>query len=170
MGYSWELEEYIKSRLVLDVNIPDNFVVQTAKITLEHSPINWDYTENNATKNVWGYSRNIKLYKVTNLNSVMHATAFGGEMGESHLDNSIEIANAFGSNGFTASTPTGSNVKLDVVESTNIVNYLNARRTVLVIQTSNNAPAAGTALSPNISGYQQTGIVKAILNIIGYMK
>lgn len=82
----------------------------------------------------------------------------------------MEISNAFGTNGFTASVASNTNSKLETKESIDIKSYLNSRRTVLVIQTANNAPAAGTAVNPNISGYQQTGQIKAVLNIIGYMK
>ena len=82
----------------------------------------------------------------------------------------MEIQNAFGANGFTASVASNSNCKLETIESIDIKNYLNSRRTVLVVQTANNAPAAGTVANPNISGYQQTGEAKAVLNIIGYMK
>lgn len=77
VGYTWVLEQYHKCRLVLDVNIPENFIVTSAKIILEHRPILWDYVDsNNVSKNAWGYSRNVKLYKMTTLDSIITATAF----------------------------------------------------------------------------------------------
>ena len=81
LGYTWALEQYHKCRLMLDVNIPDNFVVTSAKIVLEHRPIYWNYTEGSSIKNVWGYSRNIKLYKLTTLDSIITATAFRWRIG-----------------------------------------------------------------------------------------
>lgn len=171
LGFYWIDEQYEKSRLILDIYIPDNFEITSAKVTLMHRPIYWNYADNNGnTKYEWGWARNIKMYKVTNLNSILQATMFGGSVSESYFGNTVEITNAFGSSSFTPSTPSNSNHNTEAKESIDIKNYLNKGRTVISIETANSAPSGGTVLNPNIEGYKQTGEGEAVLNIIGYMK
>lgn len=171
IGFRWEYEEYLKERLVIDAYIPENFHITSAKITLMHRPVYWNYTDMNTdiTKYAWGWARNLKLYKMTNLNSMLQVTAFGGDIFESYFDNLLEISSAFGANGFTASTPSSSSCKMEMKESIDIKNYLSVGRNILVIQTSNSAPAAGTLLEPKIDGYIQTGEGDAVLNITGFI-
>ncbi len=171
LGYVWIDEEYKKTRLTIEAYIPNNFQITSANVVLIHKPIYWDYESGQSTKYAWGWSRNIRLYKQTSTDSILQATAFGGGVSENYYSNSfMEIASAFGANGFTATTPNDSTHKMEIKQSIDIKNYLSVGTNKLIIQSANGAPAAGTILNPSITGYQQTGEGVAFLNIVGYVK
>ncbi len=171
LGYNlYYMEEYRETRIILDTYIPENFVVTSAKITLEHTPINWSYAvENNQNAYTWGYCRNIRLYKSDTTGQKIQM-AFYSEIYSEFYGNETEIVNAFGKNGFTAKIPSDSNFKTEEVESIDIKNFLSQGRNVFTIRTANTPPTAYTNGKLNPEGMRQTGSVEAILNIVGYMK
>ena len=57
--YSKEVDDISKDQLVFYVYIPTNFTITEAYINLIHVPILWRYLDDT----VWGYTRNIGLYK-----------------------------------------------------------------------------------------------------------
>lgn len=171
LGYVWINEQYQKTRLTIEAYIPSNFQITSASIILVHKPIYWDYESGQSTKYAWGWARNVRLYKQTSTDSILQATAFGGGISENYYSSSfMEIASAFGTNGFTASTPSDSTHKMEIAQSIDIKNYLTSGNNKLIIQTANEAPSAGSILNPNIGGYQATGEGVAFLNIVGYVK
>ena len=52
------------SDLVIDVDLPDNFKIVSAYLTLFHTPVYWSYydLDSGSYGDNWGYSRNIRLY------------------------------------------------------------------------------------------------------------
>ena len=172
LGYTLIFEDYTKGRLVIDAYIPENFTISEAKVTLMHRPVYWNYaTIDEGTEYFWGYSRNIRLYATPSIDTIISATAMGGGIDETYYEgNFIEIAGAFGENGFTAKTPSDTSYEQETIISINIKDYLVTGRNILVIQTENEPPVAGDIINPNLQGYEQTGEGSAVLNVIGYMK
>lgn len=155
-----------KTQIKIEAFIPQNFVITEAYVTLKHAPVYWH--SDMANKDIWGYARNIKLYKVTDLNYVRDAYLYS-EYYSTNLSSLVEITNAYGANGFTAEVPSTSNHKLQTINSSNIKNYLTSGNNMLVIQTANPPPAyVGDFIEENAA--KQTGQGEVILNIIGYIK
>lgn len=172
VGYSTNyLETNLAEYLYINIPIfiPDNFSIESAKVTLYHSPIRWAY--HNTI--VWGYCRNLKLYIREENSSYYKPVQLNSEnLPENDLITN-EISSAFGQNGFTASQPSDSNHITQSKVSIDIKNYLNTNRNlILQIRSSNVAPI----LNPDIGNVfqtnylNQTGNVKAILDIVGKMK
>ena len=153
----------------IPIFIPENFSIESAKVTLYHSPIRWAY--NNTV--VWGYCRNLKLYIREENSSYYKPVQLNSEnLPENDLFTN-EISNAFGQSGFTALQPSDSNYTTQSKVSIDIKNYLKTNRNlILQIRSSNVAPT----LNPDIGNVfqtnylNQTGNIKAIIDIVGKMK
>lgn len=172
IGYSTDylstnIGEYLY--ITIPIFIPENFEVVSAKVTLYHSPVKWAY--NNTT--VWGYCRNLKLYKkVDNTNYFQNVELSSENFPENELY-STEIENAFGENGFTGEVPSDNSHLCESITSIDIKSYLQSNtNTILQIRSGNTIPA----LNPDIGSlYQtnylnQTANVKAKVDIVGFMK
>lgn len=153
----------------IPVFIPSNFSIVEAYITIYHSPIKWYY----GSTNVWGYCRNIKAYKREDSNNYSETVNLSSELFPENDLFDIEIANAFGTYGFTPSVANDSKHISEQKTSINIKNYLTVNKnTVIQLRTANGIPS----LNPNIGQiYQknyleQTGNLKAVINVIGYMQ
>lgn len=156
---------YIK----IPIFIPNNFNIESAKVTLYHSPIRWAY---NSTI-IWGYCRNLKLYiREEGSNYYQNNVLRSEQFPENDLFTN-EISNAFGENGFTGKIPSDSSHSTESKVSIDIKSHLKTNTNiVLQIRSGNAIPT----LNPDIGDiYQrnylnQTANVKAIVNIIGKMK
>lgn len=149
------------SDVFIEAVIPQNFTIQSAKITLEHTPAKWSGYDDTTKKDYdnWGYARNLKLYKGTS--NYKFDMGFNSEYLATYESSLSEIANAFGTS-YTPSNTSGDSIVSK--ESIDIKNYLTTGGNRLIIRTANNIPANVTSAS------QQTGMAKAVLNIIGYLK
>lgn len=157
----------------IPITIPANFIITEAYVIMQHAPIK----NINGSKNIWGYSRNIKLYKndEDNTNYCKEIDLFPSEDYSEDVIYDNEISGAFGSSGFTAKTPNNSSYVLETIKSINISSKITNNMT-LQIRTGDNIPA----FKPDISNgaynqYQtncinRTGYIRAILTIIGYIK
>ncbi len=150
-------EKYI----ALDVIIPNDFTIISAKITILHTRINgYDFANNP----VIGYCRNTKLYKT---NSEQNFKIMFGYLSDYSIDtsnlNGSEIPNAFGTNGYTATNNSSDNV--EIVQSIDISNQLSIGNNKLYLRnditTTSDANNSADALS-------KTGMVIMIADIIGY--
>lgn len=167
LGFKWDMEQYIKDGLRIEAHIPANFVITSAKITLIHNPIHWE----NDGQYFWGYAQNIRLYKVTNQNSVLEAPALGGCLSVASFTQKTEVTSAFPGGYFTAKNPETNNHVSEVIETIDIKNWLNASgRTTFIVETAEAILSAGTIDNPNFAGLKKTGTAEAVLNVIGYMK
>ncbi len=149
------------SDVFIEAVIPQNFTIQSAKITLEHTPAKWSGYDDTTKKDYdnWGYARNLKLYKGTS--NYKFDMGFNSEYLATYESSLSEIANAFGTS-YTPSNTSGDSIVSK--ESIDIKNYLTTGGNRLIIRTANSIPANVTSAS------QQTGMAKAVLNIIGYLK
>lgn len=157
--------EYTYGDVVLDIYIPDNFVITSAYVQLQHTPVAWTGYDDALGKdyNTWGYARNIKLYKSTgNQNYKFDMTYLSSFDLYTRSLSVSEIAGAFGNNGWTPSTHSGA--IYEAKTSTDIKNSLTNGYQKLVIRCADgNLPTNFT------NAAQRTGVGRAYINIIGYL-
>lgn len=160
-----------KSYLQLDYDIPDNFVVQNAYVTIFHTPVNW---EKNTSVKTWGYCRNLGVYNVYNSGNFKINAAFFSEAQAIGEFNSVAITNAFGNaNYWTAKKPSDSSYLSESVTTKDIASSLNASgHGTLLVQSNDTPPYSSTidGLYTENGAGGKTGSAYAILNIIGYTK
>lgn len=160
-----------KSYLQLDYDIPENFVVQNAYVTIFHTPVNW---EKNTSVKTWGYCRNLGVYNVYNSGNFKINAAFFSEAQAIGEFNSTAITNAFGNaNYWTAKKPRDSSYLSESVTTKDIASSLNASgHGTLLVQSNDTPPYSSTidGLYDENGAGGKTGSAYAILNIIGYTK
>ena len=157
------VKEY--SDISLDIDLPDNFKVVSAFLSLFHTPVFWSYFDTNRQQFIdnWGYSRNLKVYKMKSEKNIKllysNSVTYRTEINSSDLE---EIPNAFRTTSYTPGNTSG--VTIERKDTINLKNYLNkTRKTKLVIRTADSVPSDGAIMS------QKTGMGRAIVNIIGYI-
>ena len=141
-----------KNEMIFSFDLPDGFTISEAKIHLFHVPIVWKGITT-------GYSRNLKLYKGSDLNNLKISYDMNYGSISTTGATQTEIENAFGSNGFT-----GTNNSMTSVTSIDIKDYISTSDTnYLIIKDS------GTSVySDNANIFGRTGGVFAYLEILGY--
>lgn len=143
-----------KDWLSFEFNIPEDFVIKSAKITLSHVPVNYTgYTT--AT----GYCRKLKLYKSSDglnqnitLNNMFYYFV---------NDNTgyTEVQNAFGQNGFTGNPSSGSEAT-----SIELKDYITTGFNKFKVQSDETTPTT------SLQCYQYSGACMGTLYITGYSK
>lgn len=160
-----------KSYLQLDYDIPENFVVQNAYVTIFHTPVNW---EKNTSVKTWGYCRNLGVYNVYNNGNFKVNAAFFSEGQAIGEFNSTAITNVFGNATYwTARKPSNSSYLSESVTTKDIASSLNASgHGTLLVQSNDTPPYSSTidGLYTENGAGGKTGSAYAILNIIGYTK
>jgi hypothetical protein len=160
-----------KSYLQLDYDIPKNFVVQNAYVTIFHTPVNW---EKNTSVKTWGYCRNLGVYNVYNSGDFKINAAFFSEGQDIGEFNSAAITNVFGNATYwTARKPSNSSYLSESVTTKDIASSLNASgHGTLLVQSNDTPPYSSTidGLYTENGAGGKTGSAYAILNIIGYTK
>lgn len=160
-----------KSYLQLDYDIPENFVVQNAYVTIFHTPVNW---EKNTSVKTWGYCRNLGVYNVYNSGDFKINAAFFSEGQAIGEFNSTAITNAFGNATYwTARKPSDSSYLSESTTTKDIASSLNASgHGTLLVQSNDTPPYSSTidGLYTENGAGGKTGSAYAILNIIGYTK
>lgn len=160
-----------KSYLQLDYDIPENFVVQNAYVTIFHTPVNW---EKNTSVKTWGYCRNLGVYNVYNSGDFKVNAAFFSEGQAIGEFNSAAITNVFGNATYwTARKPSNSSYLSESVTTKDIASSLNASgHGTLLVQSNDTPPYSSTidGLYTENGAGGKTGSAYAILNIIGYTK
>lgn len=149
---------FAKKNILIDLVIPTNFVIEKAYVKLIHNPVKWSwYNPSNGISGVdWGYLRNLKLYKCTNVSSKLLAADFGGQIySDADVSNYTEITGAFGNSGFTADSPSDSSHNAQQVNSSNIKNNLTVGLNQLKIETTTTTP----------SGYKNAAEKSAYLTV-----
>ena len=148
------------SDVSVEVDIPENFVVESAYMTFYHTPINWSYYNENSQQNeeLIGYSRSVSLYKVINsANYIFHMAAAS----EYYTDISSMQLKELQYFGDLNNTQAGSIVSY---KSNDLKEELkNPGKYKLVLRTKNESP--GNAIDVEY----QTGACRAVVNVVGYM-
>ncbi len=147
----------------INAYIPENFVITEAKVILTHIPVQWVKNPYTSPENIWGYSRNIDVFKVTKKDYPRTAYI------QSSLIDIFDQAgllstNCFGANGYTPSVPSDIEHKQEVKIGTDIKNYIDKGNTEFIIKTRN---AIVEGSSDRM--YSDTGTGFAYLQVTGYM-
>ena len=167
LGFTYRYVEYggeiDYSDLILDCDIPENFTVDSAYITLDTSGIYGTYYDGGSTGDVQGYSKQLKLYKGDSFSTFALYYQYGSEY---WYDGSslflTEIKNAFNKESYTPETTYPGGV--DTVKTIDITDYIDVgERNQFVVRTGVTKPS-------NTKGaIENTGIARMTLNIFGYM-
>ena len=149
--------------LILDCNIPENFTVDSAYITLDVSAINGTYYDGSSSGDVTGVPKQLKLYKTSDYSTFGLYYAYGSDYWYDGSSLSLEeIENAFGESSYTPDISyAGTVVTTDTVDLTDYITIGN--RNQFVVRTSMTKPTTTRNAITN------TGIGRMTLNIFGYM-
>lgn len=134
--------KFKKKNIIVNVVIPDELMITKAKVRLIHNPVYWSWynADNNQSGYEWGYLRNVKMFKCTNVNTKRFAADFGGQVyNDDDISSYTEISNAFGSSGFTADVASESNHNVNVILSEDIKDSLTNGLNQLKFETIENA-------------------------------
>ena len=111
----------------------------------------------------------ILIHDSTNKNYIRNATVHSSYVDTIDDNSLLDVASAFGSNGFTANAASDSSHNIQQITSSDIKNYISTGATTFVIQTAEGAPPF-TQDFINQAGFERTGQLKGFLNILGYMQ
>lgn len=157
-----------KEEAIIDFIIPEGFNITKAIIQLFHSPVYWGTDDSM----VWGYCRNLKLYKATNLYSRKITGEYYGGYSENNNTVYSEVTGAFGENGYTASIATNNSHNTETTESIDISSSIRDEEGKTVsglhqFKISSDFNFTESFTQNNIAS--KTGSVFAILRIDGFM-
>lgn len=150
---------YERTKLTLRVDIPQNFTILSAVITLKHNNV-WLNSDGN---NFYGYSRHLKVYKGDDYSSVRKYLDTSLYYVDEDADYS-EIENAFGVDGYTPPVPTDEDAQGTTVYSNDIKAELTTGNNTIIIR-SGDELSDGTQ---EVEAAKQTGWCYAYMNVIGY--
>lgn len=168
-----ELENNIQHELIFNAEIPNDFIVKSATIRMFHAPVNYSYEDEAGIHYFWGYSRNLKLYKTSNISNFYRKSSLFSSSEEIENFSYEEIPNAFGTSGFTASVPSDSSHQVQEIVSIDISSYLvSGKLNRIRIASSDSVPVyGGDEWYGNAKACaEKTGVCMAVLNVIGYKK
>ena len=149
--------------IAIDIDLPDNFKVVSAFLSVYHTPIYWSYATGGTSINAWGASKNVKLYKMAEEKNLkllyQNSLTYRWKINASNL---TEIPNAFGATSYSFANT--QNVTVERKDSVNLKNYINSTgKTKLVVRTGDSIPSSANTMVSN------TGMARAVVNILGYV-
>lgn len=160
-----------KKEVTITFNIPEGLNITSAKVILYHAPMYWNmdnYDDDGnliSSSSIWGYCRNLKLYKVTNINDIKYTGDINAGGYKGHNSTYTEISGALGTSGWTPTKPTNTTYNTETTSSENIKNSLSTGLNKIAIKTGEN-------ISPIMAArdaYERTALVYAMIKIDGYM-
>lgn len=149
--------------IAVDIDLPDNFKVVSAFLSVYHTPVYWSYATGGTSFNAWGSSKNIKLYKMNDEKNLkllyQNSLTYRWKISRSNL---TEIPNAFGAT--SHSFINTQNVTIERKDTINLKNYINSTgKTKLVIRCGDSIPTSASNMALN------TGMARAVVNVLGYV-
>lgn len=149
--------------LILDCDIPNNFTIESAYITLDTTAINGTYYDGSSSGDVTGFPRQLKLYKNSDYNTFTLYYQYGSEYWYDGSSMSLqEIENAFNDTSYTPNIDYPGTV--DTTKTIDISDHISiGGRNQFVVRTSVSKP------SNTKNAISNTGIGRMTLNIFGYM-
>lgn len=149
--------------LILDCDIPSNFTIDSAYITLDVSGINGTYYDGSASGDVTGYPKQLKLYKGSSFSTFSLYYQYGSDYWYDGNSLSLsEIENAFGNSSYTPNNIYAGSV--ESIETIDISDEIETGiRNQFVVRTAMSKP------SNTQNAISNTGIGRMTLNIFGYM-
>lgn len=167
----WNNTSVSKKGTSITFNIPEGLQIISAKVILFHTPAlagGTIYSESAdivQSFSVWGYCRNLKLYKSNNIYSRKFEYDYGSELRESDDTKYTEISGAFGTSGWTATTPNNTTHNTEKVTSIDIKGSLSTGLNELKVQPGDEATPS---LTPQDIA-SRSAFVYAMIKIDGYM-
>jgi len=156
-------DSYVYADVSIDVDVPSNFTIEQAYLTLYHTQVTWSYYNNSMNENmdIQGYARNLKLYESGNNQNYSFYMTYGGDYAIDLSSGFLtDITNAFGVSSYTPSSDYG----IDVKKTIDIKNYLKTGEThKIVVRTIDDIPTSESVAC------SKTGMARAVINVIGYM-
>lgn len=156
------------NNIVINAEIPDNFTIVSAIITLIHSPVNYLDGMASSSTYYWGYARKVKAYKTIGLENFYKCAVLFSSLYQEGGGTLQEISGSFGSNGFTANSASDSSHSTQVVYSSDIKDALTAGWNRIVLQSADTMPYNSDFEQNAVLCSQKTGSAIAILNVFGY--
>lgn len=157
--------------LYVDYNIPSNFTITSATLTLYTSKVMSSYMDGNyQTIETTGTPQQLKLYQGT-LNKTRQIFWANGTSYFYRNDLSLgsEISNAFGSSSYTPSISSVGDVAVkDTIDLTNILSTTSGNNQ-LVVRTNVTKPSNYTTVANRQTVAEKTGMARLVLDVIGYM-
>lgn len=159
----------VRNYILITADIPNNFTVAKAYITLSHYPIFF--------KN-WGYARKLKLYRRTVSDGMYQKVSLFGDSGGFTEIDGTEIENAFGKDGFNPKKADNENQFFEQIQSIDLTNelkvYDNNSKIEFIVKTDDERPAfVDTGGWADDGTYERcankSGLVMATLNVFGYL-
>lgn len=159
---------YIKTAIVFDVYVPDNFTIKEAKITINHFPL--EVKNFSGVVVGWGYARKIKAYKTIDVTNIYRSYAPMSEYTDVETESYSEISGVLGVNGYTPSSPSAENHILENYISEDLKESISSGSNRLRIESSDTPILTGTDENKLDTLAVMSGMVFATLNVIGYYK
>lgn len=154
-------DSYVYADISIDVDIPNNFTIEQAYLTLYHTQATWSYYNDSTNENIdiQGYARNLKLYETSGSNNYSFYMTYGGDYAIDLSNGYLtEIPNAFGVSSYTPSDD------IEVKRTINIMEHLKTGEAhKIVVRTIDNIPTSESVAC------SKTGMARAVINVIGYM-
>lgn len=158
--------EVFRRGLRLIFNIPEGLNITSATLMLFHAPVYWGwYDSDYNSQSSWGYCRNLKLYKASNINDRTYTAGYMSEYFETNDTSYSEISSAFGTDGWTPAEPNSSSHNTEKKISEDIKAHLSSGLNELLIQ-------PGTDITWAITPSEicsKSAFLYAMLKIDGYM-
>lgn len=158
IGYTWYQAEYLKSDIAINVDIPEDFVITEAKVTLRFMPYLVD--------SVWSCCRNLKLYKGSE-DCVWSTNGYSLDFTDS--GGLTEIVGALGADGWTTALATSSNHAVQTKVSEDIKDSLSVGNQVIYLRSSYSIPSVESGTEA-VNAALYSGMAVAVLNVVGYKK
>ena len=165
LGFVTDYMEAYRNEIEIDIDIPEDFTIEKAYITLRHYPLNVKY---DAQDKGWGYARKLKLYYTNSTDKYLEYNVSGSSFPSQ--GSGIEISNAFGSDGYTPDVPSSTNHKITTATSIDIKEYIKGSQTILYLRSDEVIPTSSDFEELNTECALKSGMVSAVLNIFGYLK
>lgn len=169
IGYYQSVGTYWLARLIIEANIPSNFKVTSAYITITHQPIEYSGSvEDEATsqtvnlEGTIGYARGVQIFA--------DGSAYGSSLYELEMGSEVRDSREMsGTNtyGLGANGKTFSDTETEVVISSDLSQYLESGG-AMVFKIGTLSPASTVTGIKNM--YERIGRATAKLNVYGYLK
>lgn len=167
----WDNTSVSKEGISVLFSIPEGLNIISAKVILFHVPVYWGgetYAgDDEALESftVWGYCKNLKLYKANNINNRKYNAYLNSEYYEANTTEYVEINQAFGTNGWTSTEPNDTTHNTEKVISMDVKDSISTGLNEFKIQPGDEAtPSVATK-----EVLRATAMVYIMIKIDGYM-
>lgn len=160
-GNYWDGNNSLSSYwIIINANIPANFIIQKAYIRIVEHPIYW----NNLSS--YGYVKQLAIYRMKSTDKLISNYQTEDDILDSM---STQISNVFSGNNstWTPNTPTNSNYGAQIKDSVDLKSHISNNNCIFLLK-SKYSTAVTSSTAAQIEA-QNSCYVNATLNVLGYM-